>query len=165
MVDEKETIPTTKLKTLEVEYGQITLNIHPTMMALSKFCDLYIGIDENFQLMTLNDVLAKHQEKFVKLKDKIYVDVFDKPVPTGPEPPEDRSKMTQEEKEKAKALDMEFGKRFAELSQKKITLEYPEITISKESLQRAMDREERKEGGILISPNDIAQLRDFINFI
>lgn len=162
---EKKEIITVKEKRVEVEHGQISLSVHPTIRALGKFCDLYIGIDENFQIMALNDCLADHQKKFVKLQEKIYMDVFQKPIPKIPEPEPDRSNMTQEEKQEAKQKDMEYGRRMGELSQKKIELVYPEITITKEALKDAMDREKKKDKGILITPNDIAQLRDFINFI
>lgn len=157
------------LKEVEVEYGEISLSTHPKIRAIGKFCDLYIGIEENFQLMGLNDELVKHQKKYLALYEKMYETVFGKPFPKVPEPEPDRSKMTQEEKEKEKKQQLEFSDMVAELSTKKIKLKFPEIRIAKDVLQKVMDREEAKtkqgQPAVLITPNDIAMLRDLITFI
>lgn len=169
MADDKdkteEGIPTVKQKTMEIDYGQITIPVHPTMQALTKFCALYIGVDENFQILALNDVLVEHQKKFETLKARIYQEVFDREIPKIPEPEPDRSKMTQEEKQALQDQQADYGKKITQLQQKKVELVFPEITITKDSLQNAMDREAKKEKGILINPTDIALLRDFITFI
>jgi len=169
---EKEMKEETKQFELEIEYGEITNPFHPTMQTIGRFCSLYIGIDENFQLLELNDALLKEQKKFETMKAKLYQEVYGRPIPRSPMglPDEnERNKMTQEEKEERKRIDKEYGKKITEASQKVIKLKYPEIRISKEALALAMEREKKKvEAGkdaIFISPNDIAILRKFVTFI
>ena len=161
----KEEMNTVREKEIEVEYGEITITAHPTMQALSKFCNLYIGVEENFSIMGLQDSLIGHQEKFGKLSDKIYLEVYGESRPRIPDPSPDFSKMSSDEKKALQDKNVAYGREFAKLTTKKIKLKYLEIQISKDALQEAMDREEKKNDGILISPNDINILRKFISFI
>jgi len=171
-VEEKEAKEETGEFEVEVEYSDIANPFHPTMQSIGRFCNLYIGIEENFQLLELNDAMLEKQKKFEAIKAKLYKEVYDRPIPQSVHalPDEDdQKKMTTEEKEEKKRLDKEYGKKLTEAQKVKVKLSYPEIRISKEALEEAMEREKKKvEAGkdaIFISPNDIAILRQFVTFI
>jgi len=165
--EKKEEINTVREHEVEVELGELVINGHPTYRVLSKFCDLYIGIDENFWIMKLQDAMIEQQEKFIKMNKKLYKEIMGEDLPPMghklPEP--DMASMTEEEREALKKKRIAYGDAFKDLSTKKVTLKYIRIDISKDKLGMAMAREERKENGILISPNDLVFLRKFINFI
>jgi len=168
-VEEKEPMHTVREKTIEVEYAEITQGQHPTMQAISKFCSLYIGVDENFEMLSLNEALVKVQEKFQKVSERLYVEVFEKPMPRPGMPEPDRSKMTDEEKQVLQDKNVEFGIKFTDFSSKKVELKYYEINIPKQALKNAMAREEKKiadgKAGILMNPNDMAVVTKFVNFV
>ena len=168
-VMEKEEIPTRRQKDVDCKASDICLSTSPVFRSLAKFCDLYIGVEENFNLLELQDAMIKEQEKFAKVNDKIYEEAYGKPRPKMPEPPEDFDKMTPERKELIKSQTKEFVSKFTELSSKEVTLTYLAIEISKAKLTEVMKREEDKikagKDGILISPNDINNLRKFIDFV
>jgi len=165
----KNEVPTRREKNVECEAGDVCLNIAPVYQALEKFCRLYIGIDENFDLLGLRDAMEKEQKKFVKLNDAIYQEVYGKPRPQMPEPPLDFKKMTKEEIAEHNKREREMALKFTELSKKEITLTYLSVEISKRKLEAAMEREEMKvrqgKDGVLIDASEMGLLRKFIDFI
>jgi len=167
--EKTDEVPTRREKSVDCEAGDICLSIAPVYQALEKFCKLYIGIDENFDLLGLRDAMEKEQKKFVKLNDAIYQEVYGKPRPQMPEPPPDYDKMTKEEVAEENKKQREIAIKFAELGQKEITLTYLAVQISKSKLAAVMEREETKvkqgKDGILITPSEIGLLRKFIDFI
>lgn len=163
--EKKDEMNTVKVTEIEVELGELIMSSHPTYRALSKFCDLYIGIDENFWIMRLQDAMIKQQERFVKMNKKIYKEIMGKDLPMQGQPDDDLAEMSDAEKKEHKEKQKKYGEKFQELTQKKVKLEYVQIDIEKAKLQDAMNREEKKENGNLITPNDMVFLRKFINFI
>lgn len=160
----KKEINTECEKVVEIEFGEFNINTHSTFRALSKFCDLYIGVEENFLVMRLQDAMIKNQKQFRRLHEKIYKEAFGKPMPKVPEQlnldelPEDERKALIKKQEK-------FGKEFADLTTKKVEIKYLSIEISKNALERAMERETKKTNGVTITPNDLNILRRFIDFV
>ena len=164
----KEAIHTEHEKVVEIEMGEFNIAQHSTYQALSKFCNLYIGAEENFLMLRIQDVMIENQKQFQRLHQKIYEEVYGEPMPRVPKEFK-RDELSEEELKEIEEKNVKFGKQYVDLTMKKVEIKYLSVEISKKSLEKAIERELKKEENgkpaTVITPNDINILRRFIDFV
>lgn len=155
-----------ELKCVELQYIEIAMTDSEIYKALDKLFDkLYFGIDEGFAIKGLKDAVKKEQDAFEEIRKKAHESVFGKNPPN----PEDIEKLPKAEKERVakehQIKNIKFNQEFVQLLQKKTKIEFTPIKLSKETLNKAMDRElEKGDKGVLITADDLSVWSKFIDF-